>query len=190
VPRRLIAGTLLVLVGLASWVLYLTQSGGAEQHSYNRAGHPPADVRLVEGGAYSIAIHGGVDREIRLGLDPASLQCTAAPPGRAAVALELSTQGKDTKATNEIATFYSPVSGSVRVRCSGIGAVYVDDAEDASYDWSGVWLVLASVALAVGIPLGLSGLRGPGTRPPEPNEPVEPVEPSGVRASSEYDQIQ
>jgi hypothetical protein len=160
-PRALIAGTLLVLAGLGFWVLYVQRSGGAEQHSYDRAGRPPSYVRLLAGQTYSIAIHGGVNREIRLGLDPSALQCSAARPGQTPGALNLTNENKDTKAINQIASFVSGITGAVQVRCAGIGAVYVDDAEDAAYDWSGVWIVLASLALAAGLPLALSGLRGP-----------------------------
>jgi hypothetical protein len=163
VPRALIAGTLLVLAGLGCWVLYLKQSGGAEHHSYDRAGDPPAHVRLVAGKTYSIAVHGGVGRELRLGLDPGSLHCTATRQGEGPGALQLATENRDTKATNQIASFVSGVTGLVQVRCNGIGAVYVDDAASASFDWSGMWLVLASLALTIGIPLGLSGLRTPST---------------------------
>jgi hypothetical protein len=160
-PRALIAGTLLVLAGLAFWALFVKQSGGVEQHAYNRAGHPPSYAGVVTGKTYNIAIHGGVDREVALGLDPAQLTCTAARPGQVPGALNLVAENKDSKATNQIASFVSAITGQVHVECKGIGTVYLENAVGASFDWSGVWLVLASLALAVGLPLGLSALRSP-----------------------------
>jgi hypothetical protein len=159
--RMLIAGTLLILAGLGCWALYVKDSGGGEHHSYNRAGRPPAYVELVAGKVYHLAVHGGVAREAELGVSPGALQCTAARPGQAATALEVTADKADTKATNQIGSFVSALSGRVHVECTGIGTVYVDDAADAAFDRSGVWLVLASVTLAVGLPLALSGLRAP-----------------------------
>jgi hypothetical protein len=158
-PRLLAIGGAMVVAGLAMWALYVKQSR-SESHAYSHDGRPPGYVRLVAGDTYSIAIHGGVAREAELGLDPAALQCTAAHPGEAPGALQLDAHDGNTKATNEIATFASDISGQVHIECAQIGAVYVDDASDAPFDWSGVWLVLTSLALVIGVPLTLSALRG------------------------------
>jgi hypothetical protein len=153
-----------VIAGLASWALYVNQAG-SERHSYSRGANPPTYVRLVAGNSYSIAIHGGVDREVQLGVDPSTLLCTAALPNQSPGALDVVTEQQDSKATDRIATFVSAISGSVQIQCNGIGAVYVDDAADAPFDVSGVWLVLASLALLIGLPLTLSGLRRPTVAP-------------------------
>jgi hypothetical protein len=161
--RALFAGTLLVIAGLAFWALYVTQSG-SERHSYTRGGSPPPTVRLVQGHTYWIAIPGGVAEEARRGIDPAALQCTAARPGQAPGALNIAPEQRDSKAIDRIASFVSGINGTVQVQCTGLGTVYVDNAADASFDWSGLWLVLASLALVVGLPLTLSALRGAGLR--------------------------
>jgi hypothetical protein len=159
-PAALIAGAILVAAGLGCWALYVKQTGNGG-HSYDRGGSPASSVRLVAGETYTISIHGGVDREVELGLDPAALQCTAALGGQVPGALDIVAQSRDSKATNEIASFVSSIRGDVQIQCGGVGAVYVDDAEDAPFDSSGVWLVLASLALVIGLPLTLSGLRRP-----------------------------
>src|SRR5436190_2245242 len=87
-PRAAVAGALLVLVGLASWALY-AKSSGDEAHAYSRAGPAPAYVQVVAGHTYRIAIRGGVGEEIALGVDPASLACTAARPDQAPEALHM-----------------------------------------------------------------------------------------------------
>lgn len=158
-PRLLALGSVLVVIGLASWALYVKQSGG-EAHAYNDSGKPANYVQLVAGKTYSIAIHGGVAREAELGIDPAALQCTVTRPGAGPASLHVQPQDASTKAINEIATFVSDVSGQVHVECAGIGTVYVDDAVGAPFDWSGTWLVLASLALVIGLPLTLAALRG------------------------------
>lgn len=176
-PRAALAGPVLVLFGLACWALYVQRSH-SEPHAYSRGANPPAYVQLAAGETYQISIHGGVRREAQLGLDPVALQCTAARPGQAPGALRLaSVEQTGSKATDQIASFASTISGSVRIQCAGIGAVYVDDAENSPFDWSGVWLVLASLALLVGLPLTLSLLRDTTLRSAEP-------------AVDEYDQVE
>lgn len=159
VPRRLAVGVLLVLVGLVFWALYALLSGG-ERHSYAALANPPKYVRLVAGHQYWISVHGGVRREAELGVSPGALQCTAAGQGQAAVALSVTAERSDTKAIDQIASFTPEFSGYVQVQCQGIGLVYVDDAADAPRDWAGTWLLFASLSLAVGLPLTLSGIRG------------------------------
>jgi hypothetical protein len=160
-PITAVSGTLLVLLGLVAWALYVKTSGD-EPHAYSHRGSPPGYVQVIAGHTYRIAIRGGVDEEVALGLDPASLACTAARPGEAPGALAITYQGADTKATNDIGSFVSRITGQVHVECTGFGPVFVDNAADAAYDWSGLWLVLASLGLLVGGPLVLSALRSAG----------------------------
>ena len=44
--------------------------------------------------------------------------------------------------------------------------VFVDDADDAETDLSGLWLVLATAALVIGLPMMLSVLRRPARADP------------------------
>lgn len=162
-PRPLIVGPLLAIAGLVCWALYV-RATNTEHHSYAHGGNPPTYVKVEAGTTYGIAIHGGVRRETKLGLEPGTLQCTAARHGEAPSPLELTAESVDTKATDRIGSFVSNVNGEITVQCSGIGPVFIDNSSDASYDWSGVWLVFASVLLAIGLPLTLSGLRRAGRR--------------------------
>lgn len=158
---------MLVLAGLVSWALYINTSGD-EPHAYSRGGRPPAYVRVVPAASYRLAIRGGVRKEIELGFDPASLSCTANRPGEVPGALKVSPEtkgGNDNGGPiNDIGSFVSTIRGMVHVACAGLGPVFVDNAAGAAYDWSGLWLVLASLALIIGGPLVLSVLRAPATR--------------------------
>lgn len=156
-PGLLVVGGLLVLAGLLSWALYAL-SAGHERHSYTHGGNPPTYVDLVAGRTYHLAISGGSRTEQEHGLDPAKLQCSATAAGGEPAALDVVAE-TNTKAIDRIGSFTADRSGSFRVTCAGIGPVYVDDAEDAGFDWSGLWLVIASAALVVGLPLALAGLR-------------------------------
>jgi hypothetical protein len=172
-PRRLLAGGMvLVFVGLLSWVLYGYQAG-RENHSYKPHGAPPASVRVESGHTYWLAVPGGVTALRAAGLDPTAPTCTAAAPGQGPGQLRVtpvvSKDVSDTRFINRFASFVAAASASLRINCTGIGAVYVDNPAGAAFDWSGFWLVLASLALVVGLPLILAALRGLG-RPGDEHE--------------------
>jgi hypothetical protein len=165
-PRRtrlsaVVIGTALVLVGLGSWALYV-QTSRDEPHAYARAGKPPEYVQVEVGKTYRIAVRGGIGTEAQAGVAPDSLNCTAARPGQSPGALNLTDENTDSKATDDIASFTAAFTGRLHVECTGLGPVFVDNADDAAFDWSGLWLVLASLALVIGTPLVLSLLRGAG----------------------------
>ncbi len=166
----LVTGAALVLAGFASWALYAVQSG-TETHSYASGGAPPAFVQVTAGHTYRVSISGGVKREAEFGVQASTLQCTAAAPGQAPGALPVTAEPTGTKATNQIGSFVATFSGRVHIACDRVGPVYVDNAADAGYDWSGLWLVLASLALVIGIPLTLSGLRSGAFAPPRGLDP-------------------
>jgi hypothetical protein len=168
-PRGLASGALLVLAGLVCWVLYVVQSGH-EAKSYAHGGPPPNYVQLKAGHTYGISIPDGVNAEAREGLDPSALHCTASVTGEAPGALAVVAEHSDSKAIDQIGSFVAALNASEHIDCTGIGSVYVDGAEDAGTDWSGTWLVLAMLALAIGIPLALSGLRAGPTVPATPDD--------------------
>jgi hypothetical protein len=164
-PPRLAWGLLLVLAGLLCWILYAI-AARSENQPYRPHGDPPTTVRLTGGHTYWLAVPGGVETVRDRGADPAGLDCTAtsAGPGSSAEALDVaeavSKDNSDTKFTDRIGSFVAARSGTFRVTCAQIGRVYVDS-DDSPFDWSGLWLVLASAALAAGLPLTFSGLRRP-----------------------------
>lgn len=159
--RLAFAGALLVVVGLGCWALYWLRSG-TEDHSYSRNPIPPTTVHITLDKTYGIAIPGGVQAEQDLGLDPGSVRCTVSAASGATNPLPVTAEGTDTKATNQIASFLAPFTGRAHVQCQGLPPVFVDNADDASADVSGIWLVLATIALTVGVPLVISALRSAG----------------------------
>jgi hypothetical protein len=165
--RVLVAGIVLVLVGLAGWALYAVEAR-SERRSYSHGGPPAAYVQLRAGHTYWVAIPGGVDAEITAGLEPKQLSCSAALPGQGPIKLNLVAEDADSKATNQIGSFTAVITGSVRVTCAHLGTVFVDDAQDAGFDWSGLWLIVGCTGLAIGLPLTLSGLRRPLAAGPGP----------------------
>ena len=169
-PRTaLAAGLVLVVVGLAAWALYGVSSG--REHTVQHPnGNAPKWVQLRAGHQYWLAVPGGVDHLRAGGVDPTRLACFAAAPGQAAGGLAVSgvvdANNSDTKFVDRIGSFYAARSGRFHVTCSGAGTVYVVNAADAGFEWSGFWLIVASAALLVGFPLFLSGLRRAGAGRP------------------------
>lgn len=188
----LVGGVALVFVGLVSWVIYGFQAG-RENHSYKPHGAPPSAVRVQAGHTYWLAVPGGVSALREAGVDPTALTCTGAAPGQAPGQLQVtpvvSSQSPDTRFTNRFGSFVAASSGSLRIQCNDIGAVYVDNPAGAPFDWSGFWLVTASLALVVGLPLTLAALRDLG-RAGEQHE-IEAVvdRPLGGAAHGEVDHL-
>lgn len=165
--RALVSGIVVVLAGTACWALYGVEAG-RERRPYTHGGPPPAYVQLNARHTYWLSVPGGVRHLDKIGVQVSSLQCTAAEAGRAPAALSVTPQSKDTKATDEIASFFSDITGKVHIECAGTGAVFVSGASADGFDWSGLWLILASVLLVIGIPLTLSGRRRLPSQPQRP----------------------
>ena len=151
-------GVVLVVVGLVLCGAYRFTASD-EPHSYAADAVAPYDVGVTQGRQYHLAVHGGVEAEQNLGLVPAALVCTYTVQAGDQRSLALTAEPSTSKATNVIATFVAPVTGAVHVACTGLPAIFVDDADTASADRSGRYLLLGVLALGIGVPLLLSGLR-------------------------------
>ena len=158
---------MLTLLGLALFVLSRASLSG-EHHAY-ASGSAPSSVQVTAGHTYRVSIRGGVARAQELGVTPATLSCTLSSPTTGTRALTVTPEAADTKATQVIASFVARVSGRVQVACTGLPRVFVDDADDSGFDASGLLLLAAVLALAVGVPLLLAAEHarrraGPRTR--------------------------
>jgi hypothetical protein len=149
-------GLLFTALGFVLWGLYHVAQT-REQHSFTSGKAPPTTVQLHAGTKYRLGIPGGVAAALKVGIPPASLQCTVQYTGGAESRLTLATEQSDTKATDQIASFTASTTGPAHVACAALSDVYVDN---VTGDPSGFLLVLATAALVVGVPLALSGLRG------------------------------
>jgi hypothetical protein len=155
------AGLVLVFAGLVFWVVSRWIAGG-ESHSFTPGAVAPTYVEVTAGHTYSLAVPGGALTVAGQGRQLKSVQCTANQQDQAPAPLQLALESDTSKATDRIATFVAQDTGLIHVACPGLTHVFVDNADGRADDPSGRWLVLASIALAVGIPLTLSVLRRPG----------------------------
>ncbi|WP_375479494.1 hypothetical protein [uncultured Jatrophihabitans sp.] len=152
--RATAVGALLIAVGAIAWVLGAVVLRG-EHHAYG-SGTPPREVVLARGSTYWLGLAGGVDQEIARGVAPSALRCTLTNLAGESVRLSVTPEQRGTKATTQIGSFVAPFSGHAHVSCAGLPNAGVDT---ATSDPSGYLLVLAAIALAIGVPLTLSGLR-------------------------------
>lgn len=158
------AGVVLLALGIVLAGLSRV-AAGTEHHSFAPGAVPPSSAHVTSGHQYLLSVPGGVDALSARGTDPATLRCQWSAAGTAAKSLDIEPGGPDTKATNAIASFTAPVTGAVHVDCTGWGAVFVDDADNASGDLAGLFLVLCIVAFTLGSGLALSALRSYLARP-------------------------
>lgn len=156
--RLAVPATLLVLLGLLLLGLYRVGSV-TEKHSYSAGATAPATAHLTVAKTYTLAVHGGIDALQRRGVAIISPNCRWSVGGSALQALPVAMEKADTKATNQVATFVAPATGDVHVECAGWGAVFIDDADNASGDLAGVFLLGAVIALTLGGVLALAAAR-------------------------------
>lgn len=155
------AGLVLLFAGLVFWGISRYIAGG-EVHSFSPGAVAPTYVHVTAGRTYSVAVPGGVQTLMSQGRPIKSVQCTVNQQSQAPAPLPLTLESDTTKATDRIATFVAPSTALIHVDCPGLNQVFVDNADGQAHDSSGLWLVLASIALTVGLPLTLSVLRRPG----------------------------
>jgi hypothetical protein len=177
VARRALVAILLLVAGLVLAGAYRVVSG-TEHTAYASGGEPPSTSAVTEGKTYGLSVPGGVPSLRKHGADVNSPECQWSAPGAGTQVLQAQAAGADTKATNVVATFVSPVTGDIAVSCAGWGAMFIDDSDHAPADLAGWLLVLAVLALAVGAGLGVSALRGAG-------EVMRAAQRSGTSASED-----
>ncbi|MDP9094872.1 MAG: hypothetical protein M3N95_18530 [Actinomycetota bacterium] len=157
IARRAIVATILLVAGLGLAAVYRVLSG-TEHQSFSAGAMPPPSSHVSAGKTYELAVPGGVATLKRNSANVATTQCEWSLPGSPSQVLAATASGTDTKAVNVVATFVAPVTGDIRVDCSGWGAMYIDDADNTPADIAGWSLLLAVIALALGAGLGVSAL--------------------------------
>ncbi len=158
----------LLVIGVLCWGGHRLAEGRGH-HAYDAGAVAPETVRLTEGHNYELSYPGGTGALARLGVSPKAPGCSYSDADSGGP-VTLSTEPEPTgKAVDVFAEFISPISGSVHIACSGLPQVFVDDADNANFDLSGLLLLCAVVALTIGGALGLSALRiAYRDRPPRP----------------------
>jgi hypothetical protein len=157
--RPAFVAVLLVVLGIALWLGYRVFAG-TESHAYSPNAVPPDTVRVTANRTYELGYSGGVRGLADQGLNPASLSCIWTRPGASAPsALAVDGYSPDSLSRNGVASFTAPTSGDIHIMCDGLGAMFVDDSDDASADPSGWLLLAATIVLTLGAALTMAVLR-------------------------------
>jgi len=164
--RRGPIAVVLLLAGVLFAGLYRV-ADGIEKHSYNSGAVPPQTVQLTSGRQYEISVPGGRKALETRGIAVTASQCSLTPDGSGPVPVTVTLISTDVRPTNALATFVSPVSGRAHLDCGAWGAVYVDDSDDSGWDYSGLFIVLTTIFLTLGVALGLSALYARSARDDE-----------------------
>jgi hypothetical protein len=168
-PIRVVVAVAGLLIGLAALGLWRVASG-SQNLPFDDGAAPPPSVQVTKNVTYSLAVPGGVPAMTAHGVPARStagqqvlaLQCTWSSTdanGTSGLPLDVTAESTSTKAENTVGHFVAPITGRIHVDCAGWGAMFVPDSADRAFDWSGLALVVAVVALTVGAALGLSELR-------------------------------
>ncbi|HEY8301923.1 MAG TPA: hypothetical protein VIG48_08495 [Jatrophihabitans sp.] len=169
-PTRAVAAVVALLVGLALLGVWRVVSG-SQDLPFDKGATPPSSVQVTKGHSYALAVPGGVPAMIARGMPTRNtgdqqvivLECTWSPAGdsltsvRSPLTAQAETVG--TKAENDVGQFYAPITGRIRVDCSGWGPMFVPNSDDRAHDWAGEALLLATILLTIGGALALSELR-------------------------------
>ena len=151
----------LIIAAVLLGALYRILSG-TEHHAFAKGAVAPNAAHVTHGHTYLLSVRGGVAGLRARRVDVNRAQCQWSVGGSASQALIVSAAGESTKATNVVATFVAPYTGDLRVDCLGWGPMFIDDADDATGDTAGWFLLLATIALTVGVAVGLAALRSAG----------------------------
>jgi hypothetical protein len=185
-----VLGSLLVVLGITGYVAYRL-AAGTESHVFSPGAVPPHTVHVTANHNYQLSYPGGVAALAEQGVDLNSLQCDWMVPGSARQSLPVVPFDGSTEARNAVASFQAVVTGDIHVSCDGLGAMFVDGADNASGDVSGWYLLLSTLALTLGVPLAMSRMRLAARRRAEEEEQEdEDYEPLSVWLAGEDDEVE
>lgn len=133
-------------------------ANGSEKHSFNSGAIPPTTFALTLGHNYEISVPGGRKSLDRRGVSTAAGRCFWSLGSGNQQALTIKLISADVRPTHAVASFDAPASGRIHIDCSDWGAVYVDDADNTGWDYAGLFLLLTTICLTLGVILAISAL--------------------------------
>jgi len=137
---------------------------GSEHHSYNSGSQPASAYQLTAGRQYRLSTRGGLDDLVKRGVNVTSPQCTWSTDTSTSQFLQVTPIGTDARSTHAVASFVAPAGGRLHIDCADFGAISVDDADNATFDLAGLFLVLTVITLTAGAAFGMSALYRRQTR--------------------------
>lgn len=167
---RLAAGIALLLLAVVLFGGSRVIAAG-QRHAYDPGASPPATYSLTAGKVYQLSAAKSVAELKAAGL-LSDLGCYQTSVTGEQTPLALASTADDDRNLHVFATLVAPSTGPVRLSCTGIADVFIDDADNAGPDRSAVLLLASMLAGLLGVIAACSG----GYR--------RPVHPAGHRSGS------
>lgn len=155
---RLAVGVVLVLLAITFLGLAKLVSG-AQRHAYDPHATPPATYSVTAGRDYQLSSSKGVEALVKSGVIAAGAKpnCVATGEDGVQTPMPLESVRDDPRDLHVFADWHSTITDQVHISCSGVPAVFLDDADDSPPDYSAPLTVLAAVLGAAGVVMVASG---------------------------------
>jgi hypothetical protein len=157
---KLAAGAVLLVLALVLFASSRVVAAG-QRHAYDPAASPPPAYHLTAGKTYQLSSARSVAELKKAGL-LAELACSSLSETGEQVPLTLVSTADDDRNLHVFATMVPAATGEVRVSCTGIPDVFIDDADDAAGDRSALLVLLSIAAGLLGVIAACSGGYGRG----------------------------
>ena len=152
---RLTAGMALVLFALLVFAGGRVAAPGRD-HAYDPGATPPSTYRLTAGRDYQLSTATELTI-LRRTVNLAELACVSATGSAEPVPVSVVGTADDDRAQHVFATVQVARSGPQHVTCNGVSEVFIDNADDASFDYTGLTVLLATVIGVLGVVVAVGG---------------------------------
>ena len=148
----LASGVVLLLCALTCFGLAKLVAS-TQRHSYDPHATPPATYSVTAGKTYQLATSGGVAPLVHAGVigGQTQLSCLSTSEDGVQTGLQLDSVKDDARDLHVFATWRALTTDRVHISCSGVPAVFLDNADDSPPDYSALMIVLATVLGTTGI---------------------------------------
>jgi hypothetical protein len=176
-PRQ--AGALAVawLVMAVFFAVLYRFADDSEHHAYNTDAVPPSPVTLSLGKIYQLSTMAGQSGLAASGQLMSTANCIWQTPTGTPHALAVTALPDDSGSIHVVGTFVGPANGPVQITCTGLGPVFVDDAESSGPDLALVFVLISAALASAGAMLGIWALYA-GSQSPRAAPEVEPDDPA------------
>ena len=146
--RQLAIGAVLLLLGVFAWFLHVSAAADG-RHSW-QSGTPASPVDVRGGQTYHLSTRNGYADATAHAVQGVSVfACSYSGAAGSDLPLSVFGSAPDPRVLHRVASFLAPETGPITVTCSGLDGVYIDDARDAAFDRSGLY-VLITIVLGFG----------------------------------------
>lgn len=153
--NRVLAGAVLLILACLLFAASRVVAAG-QRHAYDPGAVPEAGYAVTAGRTYQLSASRSVAELKKAGL-LGDLPCFTTSATGEQNPLALTSLADDDRNLHQFATFLAPVTGSIRVSCTGIADVFIDDADSAAPDRSALLVLLSAGVGLLGVIAVCSG---------------------------------